>query len=158
MSMDCESMDSDDLSAVCLALAVAAKKRKKKRRKVRMKEWLKKRSRYGSFETIFKEVGVESGITDYLRVPLPLFEMILRKIEPLIGRKETLMRDTISSGARLEATLLFLASGMSYERLKYTTRISAQSLGIIPETCEAIFAALKDEHLKVMNTLFNPVY
>ena len=70
------------------------------------------------------------------------------------------MRDTISSGARLEATLLFLASGMSYERLKYTTyKNICPSLGIIiPETCEAIFAALKDEHLKVINTLFNPVY
>ncbi|VVC94454.1 unnamed protein product [Leptidea sinapis] len=55
------------------------------------------------------------------------------------------MRQAITPHERLTATLRFLANGRTYEDLKFTTLISPQSLGrIIPETCEAIFNALKD--------------
>ena len=60
------------------------------------------------------------------------------------------MRESIAAGARLEATLIWLANGGSYSALKYDTRISEQSLSIIvPETCSAIFEALKDDYTKV---------
>ena len=60
------------------------------------------------------------------------------------------MRESIAAGARLEATLIWLANGGSYSALKYHTRISQQSLSIIvPETCSAIFEALKDDYMKV---------
>ena len=64
------------------------------------------------------------------------------------------MRSSISPGERLEATLLFLANGSSYSALKFLTRISQPSLSaIIPETCTAIYEALKSEYLKVSLTL-----
>ena len=60
------------------------------------------------------------------------------------------MRESISPGARLEATLLFLANGGSYSALKFATRISQPSFTVIvPETCEAIYEALKDKYFKV---------
>ena len=46
---------------------------------------------------------------------------------------------------RLSATLRFLASGQSFEDLKFLTAISPQSLGlIVMETCNAINQALKN--------------
>lgn len=58
---------------------------------------------------------------------------------------DTNLRQAITPHERLTATLRFLATGRTYKDLKFTTLISPQSLGkIIPETCEAIFNALKD--------------
>ncbi|KAJ8974707.1 hypothetical protein NQ317_018508 [Molorchus minor] len=49
---------------------------------------------------------------------------------------------------RLTATLRFLATGRSYEDLKYSTIISPQAMCyMIPETCKAIYNILKNEHL-----------
>ena len=43
--------------------------------------------------------------------------------------QDTIMRRAIPPHERLLSTLRFLASGMSYERLKFPTGISAHSLG-----------------------------
>ena len=60
------------------------------------------------------------------------------------------MRDAVSAEERLSATLKFLATGKSYEDLKFSTAISSQLLGkIIPEVCTAIYEELKGEYLKV---------
>lgn len=87
---------------------------------------------------------------NYTRMPVDAFYSLLAKLEPLISKQNTSFRDSIPPGARLEATLLYLASGVSYSRLQYSTRISKQSLGlIIPETCEAIYNVLREDYLKV---------
>ncbi|MPC63083.1 hypothetical protein E2C01_057176 [Portunus trituberculatus] len=60
------------------------------------------------------------------------------------------MWESVSAGARLEATFLFLAAGCSFTRLQYHTRISRTSLSIIIlETCQAIYDAQKDDYMKV---------
>lgn len=60
------------------------------------------------------------------------------------------MRESIPPEQRLIATLTFLASGMSYQRLKLSTAISAPSLcEIIPETCAALYQVLKKNYLTV---------
>ena len=83
-------------------------------------------------------------------MPVPAFYELLAKIEPYICKQNTSFRDSIPPGARVEATLRFLADGVSYTSLQYSTRISKQSLGqIIPETCEAIYNVLKEDYLKV---------
>jgi len=65
------------------------------------------------------------------------------------------MRAAISAEERLIATLKFLATGRSYEHLKFSTCISAPSLSfIIPETCKAIFEALKMDYMKVIINIF----
>lgn len=70
---------------------------------------------------------------------------LLHKVSSRIKKNDTNMRQAITPHERLTATLRFLATGRTYEDLKFTTLISPQSLGkIIPETCEAIFNALKD--------------
>lgn len=81
---------------------------------------------------------------NFLRVDVDTYEDLLRWVTPAIKKEDTVMRDAITPNERLSATLRFLASGQSYEDLKFLTKISAQSLGgIILETSKAIIAALK---------------
>ena len=117
-----------------------------------MKKWLQRRKQRGSFEMLFKELVSEDKqlFLNYLRMTPDLFSFLLNKITPIIAKKDSHLRESIAPGARLEATLLFLANGMSYSSLRYSTRISVSSLSfIIPETCEAIYRVLKNEYLKV---------
>ena len=56
----------------------------------------------------------------------------------------------ISPHERLSVTLQFLATGRSYEDLKFSAAISPQAVGvIIAETCAAIYEVLKKDYLKV---------
>lgn len=61
------------------------------------------------------------------------------------------MRKSISPAERLIATLRFLSTDNSYEDLKFSTKIAAQTLlgHIIPETCLALYDVLKDKYMKV---------
>ena len=64
------------------------------------------------------------------------------------------MRRAITPLERHSLTLQFLATGRSYEDLKFSAVISPQALGvIIPETCAAIHEAQKKGCLKVRNNL-----
>ena len=85
-----------------------------------------------------------------MRTDETTFEELLALVDPIIRRQDTYMRQSITSRERLAVTLRFLATGRSYEDIKFSTMISPQSLGaIIPETCDAIYTVLKDEYLKV---------
>jgi len=70
-------------------------------------------------------------------------------VSPLIQGKKHKMRQAVTPHDRLTATLRFLATGRSYEDLKFSTTMSPQALGkFIPETCRAIYKVLK-EYYKV---------
>lgn len=76
--------------------------------------------------------------------------------KPLIMKKNTKLKEAISPHERLTVTLRYLATGRSYEDLKLTAAISAQSLGkIIPETCSAIYKVLRKKYLKVFIFIFH---
>ena len=126
------------------------KSRQKKSKRIWIKDWLKNKEA-SSYSTIFKElVPYGDDFRNYIRMPLKLFETLCSLVQPLIGKEDTLMRQSIPTGARLEASLLFLCSGVSYTRLQYSTRISKQALSlIIPETCTAIYSVLEEKYLKV---------
>lgn len=114
-------------------------------------DWLRQRRNKGSYGSIFSELSEERPIfKKYLRIPLPTFELLLEKVTPLIEKEDTHLRASIPAGARLEATLLFPTSGLSYSRLQFETRISVSSLSsIILQTCQATFQSLKDDFMKV---------
>ena len=77
-------------------------------------------------------------------------QYLVAKVKPLIVKQDTVMRNAITPVARIAATLRFLATGWSFEDLKFATIISPQALGkIIPETCKAMYEALKRDYLKV---------
>lgn len=74
----------------------------------------------------------------------------LSLVTPFSKKKDTVMRKSISPHERFIATLRFVATGRSYEDLKFSTIILPQALGyIIPEACEAIYKVLHKDYLKV---------
>ena len=116
----------------------------------------------GSQVTILRELagGYETDFMNYMRIDPSTYYKLLTAVKPYIEKQDTIMRDSISAEARLEATLIFLSSGCSYTQEQYQTRISKQSLSmIIPETCRAIYEVLREEYLQVrffVNALWKP--
>ncbi|XP_039958802.1 protein ANTAGONIST OF LIKE HETEROCHROMATIN PROTEIN 1-like [Bactrocera tryoni] len=65
---------------------------------------------------------------------------------------DTNMRKTIPANERLAVTLRFLASGDSFKSLSVDFRIAPNTISIfVPEVCDAIYKALKNEYLQVPN-------
>ena len=159
-------MDSEEEVDACAALVVGVlmeeetEKPKKRERRNWVNQWLLKRETQGSYGGLFTELCSENEIfKKYLRIPLPTFEFLLEKVRPIIEKEDTHLRAAIPAGARLEATLLYLITGLPYARLQFHTRISASSLcSIIPETCDALYFALKDEYLKVGEIIYYLTY
>ena len=59
----------------------------------------------------------------YLRMCVSTFGELLELIMPLVQREDTNMREAISPKGRLFATLCFLASGLTFENLKFEIAI-----------------------------------
>ncbi|KAL4084671.1 hypothetical protein QTP88_027598 [Uroleucon formosanum] len=70
---------------------------------------------------------------------------LLEMISPIITKQDTVMRKAISPTERLATTLRFLATGRSFEDLKFSTAIAPQTISsIILETCEAMITKLQE--------------
>jgi len=131
-------------TAVCIYL----KKDRKSRRRWQ-KEWFSARRKL-SHITLIKHLTLEpSDWRNYLRMDEETYYVLLKMVTPFIKRQDTNMRQAITPHERLIATLRYLASGCTYEELKFATAISPQALGlIIPDTCRAILHCLRD-YMKV---------
>lgn len=149
--------DEDDRIAL-VGLCVVLNKKKCKR-KMWSKKWLTKRNAYTHTRLLNDLSGEPTDFRNYLRMDEDAYEKLLLLVTPLIEKKDTVMRKSISPHERLTATLRFLATGRSYECLKYSTLISPQALGkIIPETCEAIYKVLKNVYLQVRQAIFHSIF
>lgn len=136
-------------SCVAIALVIALKKKEKKKRRW-MKEWFKKRNEY-THENLLSELRISepTDFRNFLRLDGTLFDELLRMVIPEIQKRDTIMRDAIPRSQRLSITLRYLATGNTFEDLKFTSAVSPQSIGIIVmETCTAIIHSLKD-YIKV---------
>nr|CAI5820371.1 unnamed protein product [Callosobruchus analis] len=72
-------------------------------------------------------------------------EILLNLIAPKIQRQDTYMRDAISARVKLEITVLYISSGISYRLMFIFFRVSKASITkLIPEMCDAINRSLKD--------------
>lgn len=100
---------------------------------------------------LFNEVKLDPRVWfNYLRMDEHTYFELLNLVTSVIIKKNTKLREAISPHERLTVTLRYLATGRSYEDLKFTAAISAQSLGqIIPETCSAIYKVLRKKYFKV---------
>lgn len=82
---------------------------------------------------------------NFCRMSYNDFEFLLRKISPMISKKDTDFRDAIPAKFRLAITLRFLASGDSYKSLHYLFKVSVSMISItIREVCRALNEILKD--------------
>lgn len=138
------------LIAVAVALTDVAKKKKRQKR-IWVKQWLRERNKY-TVVNLLQELKVHepNDFKNYLRMNDMLFNNLLGIIKSKIEKKNTVMRDAVSAEERLIVTLRYLATGNSYEDLKFSTAISPQLIGkIIPETCQAIYEGLVNEYMQV---------
>ena len=138
---------------------VAAHSTLKKRRKTKSKwckDWLRRRD-LKSHVFLMEELRFEpQDWLNYLRMDEKTYDQLLSCVTPYIKRQDTNMREAVSPHQRLSATLRFLATGQSYEDLKFHTRISPHLLGkIIPETCSAIINMLMEDYMKVSKQTCN---
>ena len=150
-------MDSDEDEYACAALvaAVLIHEKNEKNSKQKQSKWvngqLSQQENKDCYGGLFLELYSESEIfKQYLRIPQSTFQLLLERVRPIIEKQDTHLRAAIPAGARLEATLLYLVTGVSYSLLKSHTLISTASLSsIIPETCCAIYLALNNDYMKV---------
>lgn len=143
------------MSAAAVACATIVKRnRQKKISKKWFKTWLLQRSKYSHVDLLEKFCVEKEDWHNYLRMDEETYFELLQLVTPLIEKRSTNMRDSISCHERSTATLRFLATGRSYADLKFSTIISPQALSyIIPDTCRAILRVLKKEYLKVNQIL-----
>lgn len=128
----------------------------KKKKRVWVKKWLQKRQQYTHLRLLKCIQSCEPlDVINYLRMGYDTFQELLALVRPLIEKENTLFREAVSVEERLLATLRFLATGRSYEDLKFSCIISPQLLGkIVPETCRAIYKCLRKEYLCVSTIIF----
>lgn len=143
-------MDHEDellaLAGVCLII----KKLKVPKKRRAQKSWIEKRATYSHVNLIKELVNEPDDFRNYLRMDETTYRQLLDLITPLLQRNDTVMKRSITSHERLTATLRYLATGRTYEDLKFSTCISKSALSnIIPETCDIIYKVLKQEYLKV---------
>jgi hypothetical protein len=108
----------------------------KRKSSIWTKDGLKKISVFGHGNLI-KELEMSSPLDykNYLRKCPSTFSELLELIMSLVQKEVTNMREAISPKQRMFVTLRFLASGLTFENLKFKTAIAAQTLGrIIIET------------------------
>ncbi|CAH1999865.1 unnamed protein product [Acanthoscelides obtectus] len=146
------TIEDDDALALIGIAVILKKKRTKtviKKRKKWCKHWLLKKKTY-SHVNLLNELKFEpEDFKNYLRMDENTYIKLLAMVTPMITRKDTIMRNSISAHERLSVTLRFLATGRSYEDLKFSSIISPQAFGkIIPETCEALYKVLRKGYLK----------
>ncbi|CAH1963126.1 unnamed protein product [Acanthoscelides obtectus] len=143
----------DAMAIVGLIVATKKLKRSKRHRAIWCKDWLMKREHYSHINLVNELKFAPKDWHNYLRMNEETYLKLLSMVTPLIKKQDTVMRKAISPHERLTATLRFLATGRSYEDLKFTTIISPQALGvIIPETCEAIYKVLRKDYFKFRQT------
>ena len=149
-------LSKDEVIIICVALAVKKKKNRKGSKKGRIwaKEWFLNKEKY-THERLLNDLRV-IGVKDFrnfVRMNTNLFDILLGLVAPEIQKKDTIMREAIPATQRLAITLRYLATGNTFEDLKFISALSPFSISsIIMETCSAIIKALK-EYIKVSNRL-----
>ncbi|GFO29311.1 Pol polyprotein [Plakobranchus ocellatus] len=136
----------DGPTVLAFALALRRKTKKKIRRKW-AKNWFLKRKKFGHSK-LLDELGCTepSDFRNFLRMDEDSFDELLELVRPCIKKQDTNMRDAISPTDKLSITLRFLATGNSFEDLKFISAISPQAIGsIVMETCNALIKCLQSD-------------
>ncbi|CAI6362313.1 unnamed protein product [Macrosiphum euphorbiae] len=115
------------LAIACAAISIITTKQRKKRSQW-VKNWKLDKSKFGNIP-LLSEIRENNpdDFRNYLRMDSASFDVLLNLVGPKICKMDTVMRSSISSSERLIATLRFLATGNSYEDMKFSTCISTSS-------------------------------
>ena len=109
---------------VAFCLAVYLNISNKRQRKCWVKTWLKNRNRYGHLPLLHElRDNFPMDFRNYLRMDCESFQILLKLVSPIISKQDTKLRESISAEERLTTTLRYLATGRSFEDLKFSTGI-----------------------------------
>jgi len=134
------------LAIACAAITILTSKQRKKRSQW-VKNWKLDKAKFGNIPLLSE---IRENNPDDFRMDSASFDVLLNLVGSKIRKMDTVMSSSITSSERLIATLRFLATGNSYEDMKFSTCISASSLSyIIPETCKALYDVLAPQYLKI---------
>ena len=124
------------------------RRRPRKPRSVWTREWVLRRPIFGTFDQLMQELNREDDVTyaNFLRMDQQLFQELLQRVEPEIQKDDTQLRPALQAGLKLAVTLRYLATGNTYKDLSFQFRVPPNTISVfIPEVCEALIDALKDE-------------
>ena len=78
-----------------------------------MRPWIGRRNQYGAYHSLIQELSADdsNGLKSFLKMDMASFNELLEMVTPLIKRRDTLIRNSISSAERLALTLSFSATG-----------------------------------------------
>lgn len=110
------------VATASLAIYFVSKNRKRKR-SMWSKRWFLRREQHTHTNLLRELTEYTKDYKNYLRMDEGTYYHLLEMVRPLIEKQDTMMRRAISPHERLTATLRFLATGRSFEDLKYTTCI-----------------------------------
>ncbi|TRY81076.1 hypothetical protein TCAL_16733 [Tigriopus californicus] len=106
---------------------------------------------------IYHELHDGVQFLESFRMDQPTFENILNKVRPLVEKKTTQLREPIPAKTRLMVTLIYFASGPSFNVLSKFFRISAASVcHIIAEVCGAIWITMAHDAFSLRNRIMKP--
>lgn len=96
------------------------------RQRIWQRAWIGRRSSYGAYDTLMKELREEDqqSFINFLRLKPVMFDDLLQLVTPYIQRQDTQFRKAISPGMRLAVTLRFLATGLYNKLCLYMLLIS----------------------------------
>lgn len=100
--------------------------RRKRRRMCWTRPWILRRQEHGAHNSLIKELSQEDheSYKNFVRMTKEDFTELLVKMSPLIVKKETIMRKSISPAERLSLTLRYLATGKERQfAIKYLSFI-----------------------------------
>nr|CAH7725002.1 unnamed protein product [Callosobruchus chinensis] len=119
-----------------------------KQKRIWVRKWIDDRDKTGGCALLLTQLRTEDP-KEYklaLRMTPKNFDDLLMLLSGSIQRQDTFMRDALPAKVKLEITLTFLASGMSFRNLSHFYRVSIPSISnLIPEVCWAIYESLKTQ-------------
>lgn len=100
------------IAAAIIVISVLNKKQKKPRSAWERK-WIQRRQLHGAYDTLSRELRMEDPcqLRNFIRMSAEDFEELSLWIAPIVQKKDTNMRQSISVGERLMLTIRFLATG-----------------------------------------------
>lgn len=141
-------MNSKKKAVTALLIFFATKRNVKRKRWI--KDWLNKKQRYGHVE-LLKEIAItdQSDFFNYFRMNHDKYIKLSEMVQPYLKRQDTNMREALTVEEKLAVTLRYLATGRSFEDLKFSALMGSRTISnVVMETCEAIIYVLKD-YMKV---------
>ena len=99
--------------AAAVYVALAINKRRKVKRKCWVKNWVRRRDRQGAYTQLMRELQLEDAqqFRNFTRLSAVEVQSLVNMLGPVIGKKDTAMRNAVSVEERVIVTLRFLATG-----------------------------------------------